>query len=147
PRCQYVVTEAFKSWNAKDYRRRLHEIQVLADFSDDYQPVKQVRSVAKRRSSFIGSQIMCKKPKNLKSKAIKCANGYKTSISRDDPTQIEAIQCYHQDDQFEWIEYDENCSRWLCNGCRIKLKITTDSIWFCSDHVDMHDDDNNADSN
>ncbi|CAF4632638.1 unnamed protein product, partial [Rotaria sp. Silwood2] len=71
PRCQYVVTEAFKSWNAKDYRRRLHEIQVLADFSDDYQPVKQVRSVAKRRSSFIGSQIMCKKPKNLKSKAIK----------------------------------------------------------------------------
>jgi hypothetical protein len=68
------------------------------------------------------------------------ANGCKTSISETDPTQHEAIQCCHQSDHFSWIDYADNCSRWLCNSCRIKLKITTDSVWFCSDHVDMHSD-------
>ncbi len=35
----------------------------------------------------------------------------------------------------------DNCSRWLCNTCRIKLGISFESIsWFCGDRVDMHDD-------
>ena len=68
------------------------------------------------------------------------ANGCKASISETDLTQQEAIQCCHQSDHIDWIDYIENCSRWLCNGCRIKLSIATDSVWFCSDHVDMHND-------
>ncbi len=76
------------------------------------------------------------------------ANGCKAGIAHDDPTQQNAMQCCHQSDQFDWIDYEENCSRWLCNGCRIKLKITTDSIWLCSDHADMHtDSDENENEN
>ncbi|CAF3984796.1 unnamed protein product, partial [Adineta steineri] len=139
-RCQHVVVKAFELWNDKNYSRRLNGIQVLADVSDDYQPIKQVRSVAKRKLSSIQSETINKKPKRPKSYAIKCASGCRTSISSTDPTQYEAIQCCHQSDHFNWIDYTNDCSRWLCNGCRIKFKLTTDSIWFCSDHVDMYSD-------
>ncbi|CAF1317940.1 unnamed protein product [Rotaria sordida] len=44
-------------------------------------------------------------------KVIKCANRCKTQVSDDDPTQNEAIQCRHQSEQFDWIDYDDNCSR------------------------------------
>jgi hypothetical protein len=68
------------------------------------------------------------------------ANGCKTEVSGDDPTQSEAIQCCHQHEQFQWIDYEDNCSRWLCNKCRVKLTIDINCLWFCSDHEDMHED-------
>ena len=70
------------------------------------------------------------------------ANGCTTSVADDDPIQKDAIQCCHQHEQIETIDPEENCSRWLCDGCRVKLKISTNDIWFCSDHVDMYDDEN-----
>jgi len=66
-------------------------------------------------------------------------------VSSNDPYQSNAIQCCHQSEQFNWIESQENCSRWLCNGCRIKLSINVDSLWFCSDHNDMHQDEDDDD--
>ena len=66
------------------------------------------------------------------------ANGCKREVSATDPSQSEAIKCCHQSEQFQWIDLDENCSRWLCNNCRIKLGIAVDSVWFCNDHVDMY---------
>ena len=46
-------------------------------------------------------------------------NGCKTNISETDLTQQEAIQCCHQSDHIDWIDYTDNCSRWLYNRCRI----------------------------
>lgn len=66
------------------------------------------------------------------------ANGCKTEISSDNPDQREAIQCCHQSDDLDDVDEQDSCSRWLCNGCRIKLSISTEGVWFCSDHVDMH---------
>ncbi|CAF4851930.1 unnamed protein product [Rotaria sp. Silwood2] len=139
-RCQQIVEKAFLSWNDKDHSRRLRQVQLLADVPVDYQPTKQARSVAKRNLSIMNLKEICKKSKKTKSRAIKCANGCHTNIAQDDPVQQDAIQCCHQADQFSWIEFEDGCSRWLCNGCRIKLNITTDSIWLCSDHIDMHID-------
>ncbi|CAF4999462.1 unnamed protein product, partial [Rotaria socialis] len=68
------------------------------------------------------------------------ANGCKTEVSGTDSTQNNAIQCCHQSEQFEWIQHNDNCSRWLCNGCRITLSIDINSLWFCCDHEDMRDD-------
>jgi hypothetical protein len=65
-------------------------------------------------------------------------NGCKKGISSNDPAQNEAIQCCHQSDEFDWVDLYDNCSRWFCNGCRIKLGISTDLMWFCNDHKDMH---------
>ena len=70
-----------------------------------------------------------------------------TEVSTDDPFQSDAIQCYHQSEKFSWIEHQDNCSRSLCNGCRIKWNITIDSIWFCSDHDDMHQNENENSDN
>jgi len=85
------------------------------------------------------------KPKKPKSTAVKCANGRKQTISSDDPFQKESIQCCHQSDYYEWINDDEGCSRWLCNHCRVKLAIPTDSTtWFCDDHIDMHQEDDSC---
>ena len=66
------------------------------------------------------------------------ANGCRTQVETNGLFQSEAIQCCHQSEQFNWIEHDENCSRWLCNSCRIKLNISVDSLWLCTDHDDMH---------
>ncbi|CAF1600223.1 unnamed protein product, partial [Rotaria magnacalcarata] len=73
------------------------------------------------------------------------ANGCKQEISENDPSQNQAIQCCHQNEQFQWIDYEDNCSRWLCNFCRIKLSIEIESIWFCDDHADMHLEDDGDD--
>ncbi|CAF4969970.1 unnamed protein product [Rotaria sp. Silwood1] len=137
PRCQQVVNKAFESWNDNDYNRRYHQMQLLLDVPDDYTPVNPVRSVSKRSRDRLQSEFVNKKQKT-KSKHIKCANGCKREVSETDPSQNEAIQCCHQNEQFRWIDSEENCSRWLCNYCRIKLGINIDSIWFCDDHVDMH---------
>ena len=63
-----------------------------------------------------------------------------TEVSINNVAQNNAIQCCHQHEQFQWIDYEDNCSRWLCNNCRIKLGISIDYLWFCCDHQDMHDD-------
>ncbi|CAF3642948.1 unnamed protein product [Rotaria sordida] len=104
-RCQQVVSKAFESWSDLDYNRRFHQIQLLIDAPNDYEPVKQIRSTVKRNISSIHPEIMHKKTK--KKQKLKC----KTQVSDDDPTQNEAIQCRHQSEQFDWIDYDDNCSR------------------------------------
>ncbi|CAF3918967.1 unnamed protein product [Rotaria sp. Silwood1] len=136
-RCQEVVNKSFESWNDLDHNRRLHQIQLLLDTPDDYTPANQVRSVCKRNRDYLQSEFIENKKKK-KSKYIKCANGCKREVSGTDPSQNEAILCCHQNEQFQWIDLEENCSRWLCNYCRIKLAIAVDSAWFCDDHVDMH---------
>lgn len=67
-----MVNNAFELWNNKDHPRRLHEMQLLADVSDEYQPLKQIRSVPKRSLSFANPEMMYKKPKGQTSNAIKC---------------------------------------------------------------------------
>ena len=47
------------------------------------------------------------------------AMGCKTEVSGEDPDQYDAIQCCHQSELFDSIDSEDNCSRWLCNGCRI----------------------------
>jgi hypothetical protein len=59
-------------------------------------------------------------------------------VSAKDPAQKDAILCCHQNDELASIDAVDNCSRWLCNGCRMKMGITTDSTWYCSDHARMH---------
>jgi hypothetical protein len=68
-------------------------------------------------------------------------NGCQTEVSADDPVQKDAIQWCYQNEQLAWIAEEDNCFRWLCNGCRIKLSISTDSTWYCADHANMHIDD------
>ncbi len=83
------------------------------------------------------------RPKKPKATAVKCANGCRRTISNDDPFQSNAIACCHQVEFYSWFNDNEGCSRWLCNYCRIKLAIPTDSItWFCADHADVHMEDN-----
>ncbi|CAF2094261.1 unnamed protein product [Rotaria magnacalcarata] len=139
-RCQQIANKAFESWNDPMHNRRLNQIQILIDLPDDYEPAKQVRSVVKRNLSLFCLEMSHKKTKTTKAKAIKCANGCKTEVSGTDSTQNNAIQCCHQSEQFEWIQHNDNCSRWLCNGCRITLSIDINSLWFCCDHEDMRDD-------
>jgi hypothetical protein len=58
-------------------------------------------------------------------------------VADDDPEESYAIQCCHQAEYYEWVE--DNCSRWLCNRCRIQLGVPTETIsWFCDDCVGMH---------
>ena len=58
-----------------------------------------------------------------------------------------------QADKFFWGTSYSNGVRlatlfFLCNSCRIKLNISVDSLWFCTDHDDMHqDDDENKNKN
>ncbi|CAF4195506.1 unnamed protein product, partial [Rotaria magnacalcarata] len=139
-KCQQIANKAFESWNDPMHNRRLNQIQILIDLPDDYEPAKQVRSVVKRNLSLFSLEMSHKKTKTTKAKSIKCANGCKTEVSGTDSTQNNAIQCCHQSEQFEWIQHNDNCSRWLCNGCRITLSIDINSLWFCCDHEDMHDD-------
>ncbi|CAF4337382.1 unnamed protein product [Rotaria socialis] len=64
----------------------------------------------------------------------------RTDMANGVPAQCEAIQCCHQNDQFDRLEVEDNCSRWLCNGCRAKLGVIIQFIGFCSDHVEIHSD-------
>ncbi|CAF1353559.1 unnamed protein product [Rotaria sordida] len=132
-RCQEVVNKSFESWNDLNHNRRLHQIQLLLDTSHDYTPTNQVRSVSKRSRDYLQLEFIENKKKKNQS-----ANGCKRETSGTDPSENEAILCCHQNEQFQWIDLDENYSRWLCNYCRIKLAIAEDPVWFCDDHVDMH---------
>ncbi len=64
----------------------------------------------------------------------------KLIVSGSDLSQQEPIQCCHSSDQLNWIDHEDHSSRWLYDSCWIKLKITIDSIWFSSDHADVHSD-------
>ncbi len=69
-------------------------------------------------------------------KSIKYANRCGRFIADDDPDEVNAIQCCHQADYYQWVQ--DNCSRWLCNTCRIKLGISTETTsWFYDDCADM----------
>ncbi|CAF1342633.1 unnamed protein product [Rotaria sp. Silwood1] len=115
-------------------------MRLLIDLPPDYETIKQTRLVIKRNLSVNNLAMNSKKPKIPKAKLIKCANNCCTEVEADDPFQSNAIQCCHQSEQFSWIEHHDNCSRWLRNVCRIKLNISVDSLWFCSDRYDMHQD-------
>ena len=136
-----MVEQAFKSWNNPESNRRLNRIKLLIDVPDDYQPCRQVRSSAKRQQSNdqesdSGNSIRSRK---RKTNAIKCANRCGKTISSDDPMQMNAILCCHQNESYQWIDEEDSCRRWLCNFCRIKLAISTETTsWFCDDHEDMH---------
>ncbi len=119
-------------------------MQLLIDVPDDYEPHRQVRlNITKRKqleqsTTYSANSI---KPKKPKSGAIKCANRCGQTISSDDPLQVNAILCCHQSDVYEWIDEDDSCRRWLCNFCRIKMAISTDTnTWFCDDHREMHEE-------
>ena len=147
-RCQTVIERAFDSWNDREHKRRFRQTKLLLDLPPDYEPVKATRSItnSKRKQASVSSLQINKKPKNPKANAIKCgllylfsnyqkllffllgANGCNSEISSNDPTQNEAIQCCHQNDKFNYVDSSENCFRWLCNRCRIKLGISTDHV-------------------
>ena len=137
-----MIEKAFESWNDPESNRRLSRIKLLMDVTDDYEPQRQVRASAMKRrrplqqTSHTGDPV---KPKRPKANAIKCANRCGKSVSSDDPMQINAILCCHQHDESDWVDEEESCRRWLCDFCRIKLAISTETnAWFCDDHCDMH---------
>ena len=145
-RCHEIVQSAFESWNDPESNRRLNKIQLLTDVPEDYEPQRQIRPNTKKRqrsdyptNSFTASN----KPKKPKASAIKYANRCGRAVSSDDPMQINAILCCHQDEYFDWIDEQDSCRRWLCNFCRIKSAIPTDTkSWFCDEHEEMHEEAN-----
>ncbi|CAF2551925.1 unnamed protein product [Rotaria sp. Silwood2] len=137
-RCREIIQKAYNTWSGQDERRRINRAQLIIDVPDDYIPSKQIRpNTRKRQLTTIDNCLV--KPKKQKAKAIKCANRCGKSIAADDPEETHAIQCCHQNEYYDWIE--DNCSRWLCNTCRIKLAVSIESTsWFCEDCIDMHEE-------
>ncbi|CAF1391689.1 unnamed protein product [Rotaria sordida] len=144
-RCQQIVEKSFDLWNNPDENRRWKRTKLIIDIPDDYEPTRQTRASnikRKRAQSLKQHDPSSSRPEKPKATAVKCANGCRRTISNDDPFQYDAIQCCHQLEYYSWINDNEECSRWLCNYCRIKLAIPTDSTtWFCNDHADMHIED------
>ncbi|CAF1642712.1 unnamed protein product, partial [Didymodactylos carnosus] len=140
--CHRVIENAFNLWNDPEANRRWRRTKLIIDVPQDYEPTRQIRPTVKSRKRTRISMIysgQSSKPKKPRSTAVKCANGCKRTISSNDPLQEDAIQCCHQNDFNDWVEHEDNCSRWLCNVCRILLSIPVDSTtWFCEDHLDMH---------
>jgi len=144
-RCNQIIEKSFCLWNNPDENRRWKRTKLIIDIPDDYKPRRQTRStnIKKKRANPLEiHQVHSGRPKRPKSTAVKCANGCRRTVSYDDPFQQDTIQCCHQVEFYPWINDDEGCSRWLCNYCRIKLAIPTDSLtWFCDDHAEMHMED------
>ncbi len=142
--CHQIVEEVFQLWNNSESSRRLNRVKLLLDVPDDYEPQRQVRSnLTKRKRSNYATTYFSNstKPKKPKANSIKCANRCGKTISSDDSMQINAILCCHQHDEYEWVDEEDSCRRWLCNFCRIRLAIPTDTnTWFCEDHHDMHEE-------
>ncbi|CAF3876870.1 unnamed protein product [Rotaria sp. Silwood1] len=142
-RCQFVTEKAFESWNDYESKRRYTRTKLLIDVADDYEPTRQTRRQEPKRKLISNPDDEVKRKKQ-KVKAIKCANGCGRVIASDDPEQVNAIQCCHQKEFYKWVE--DNCSRWLCNRCRIELGVSIDSTnWFCDDCIDMHSADEDSD--
>ncbi|CAF2059013.1 unnamed protein product [Rotaria magnacalcarata] len=142
-RCHHIVEEAFKSWNNPESSRRLNRMQLMIDVPDDYEPSRQVRPMVKKRkllncaTTYSGNSNRPKKPR---ANSMKCANGCGRTISSDDPMQVNAILCCHQHEEYNWVDEEDSCRRWLCNFCRIKLAVPTETgVWFCEDHRDIHE--------
>ena len=116
-------------------------MQLLLDVPDDYEPYRQVRPNTVKRKSLDQQTAMVTyltRPKKPKLSAVKCVNRCGRAISSDDPTQIYAILCPHQNETYSWIDEAESCRRWLCNYCRIQLAIPINTnFWFCDDHCGM----------
>ncbi|CAF0838331.1 unnamed protein product [Rotaria sordida] len=137
--CRNIIERAYKSWNGRDENRRINRAKLIVDVPDDYIAAKQARSTGKQKRHLTTTDDCPIKSKKQKTKAIKCANGCGKCIADNDLTEIHAIQCCHQTEYYDWVE--DNCSRWLCNTCRIKLGISTESTtWFCEDCIDMHEE-------
>ncbi|UJR29731.1 hypothetical protein I4U23_017279 [Adineta vaga] len=110
--------------------------KLIIDVPDDYEPIKHSRATHTRKQESATTDISLPEAKKKKVKGIKCANRCGKYII-DDPEEIHAIQCFHQQEYYDWIEV--NCSRWLRNVCRVKLRISIDTLsWFCEDCIDMH---------
>ncbi|CAF5012422.1 unnamed protein product, partial [Rotaria sp. Silwood1] len=143
-RCHRIIEEAFKSWNDPESNRRLKRVQLLIDVPDDYEPGRQIRSNIMKRKRLDCTNTYSSssnRPKKPKANSIKCANRCGKVVSSDDPMQINAILCCHQHEEYTWIDEEDSCCRWLCNFCRIKLAIPTETkAWFCDDHRDMHEE-------
>ena len=143
-RCNQIVDEAFNSWNNLESSRRLNRIKLIIDVPDDYEPHRQSRSNIMKRKQMDDLKTYCgnsMKPKKPKVNSIKCANRCGKTISYDDPMQLNAILCCHQHEEYEWVDEEDSCRRWLCNFCRIRLAIPTDTnAWFCEDHREMHEE-------
>ncbi|CAF3318565.1 unnamed protein product [Rotaria socialis] len=138
-KCRNIIERAYKSWNGRDKNRRISRTKLIVDIPDDYIPEKQARFTHKQKRHVSTNDDCAIESKKQKVKAIKCANRCGKCIAADDPTEIHAIQCCHQNEYYDWVE--DNCSRWLCNTCRIKLGILTESTtWFCEDCIDMHEE-------
>jgi hypothetical protein len=143
-RCHQVVEEAFKSWNDPAANRRLNRVQLLSDVPDDYEPRRRTRPNGTKRKGGADQAatdavdpIESKKPKAA---GINCANRCGKSVTSGDPMQMNAIQCCYQNEYYDWINEEESCRRWLCNSCRLKLAISTDTkSWFCDDHSETHE--------
>ncbi|CAF1519124.1 unnamed protein product, partial [Rotaria magnacalcarata] len=120
-------------------RNIIDRTKLIVDIPDDYIPEKQARLTHKQKRHLSTNDDCAIESKKQKVKAIKCANRCGKCIAADDPTEIHAIQCCHQNEYYDWVE--DNYSRWLCNTCRIKLGISTESTtWFCEDCIDMHEE-------
>jgi hypothetical protein len=144
-RCHQVIEKTFNLWNDSDENRRWRRTTLIIDVPDDYEPARQTRPNRMKRiqtQTVKHSDFEPNRPKRPKATAVRCANGCPRVVSHEDPFQNDAIQCCHSFEFYSWIDDVQGCSRWLCNYCRIKLSIPTDSTsWFCSDHVDMHRED------
>jgi len=149
-RCHQVVEKSFALWNNPDENRRWKTEKLIIDVPDDYEPSRQTRLriiQQKQTEAPKTNSLSSNRPKRPKATDVKCANSCRRTISSDDPFQKDAIQCCHQCEFYSWINDDEQCSRWLCNYCRIKLAIPIDSLnWFCDDHVDMHKEDDSLEA-
>lgn len=110
---------------------------MIIDVPDDYEPIKQSRTTHKRKQESTTTDIDLAESKKKKVIGINCANHCRRFIDDNDPEEIHAIQCCHQQEYYDWIP--ASCSRWLCNVCRVKLGISIDTLsWFCEDCINMH---------
>ncbi|CAF1919155.1 unnamed protein product [Rotaria magnacalcarata] len=100
-RCQFVASKAFDSWNDYEYKRRYNRTKLLIDIEDDYEPATQKRRPVQKRK-IIPSDSNKIQQKKKKTTAIKCANRCGRVIASDDPQQVNAIQCCHQNEFYEW---------------------------------------------
>ncbi|CAF4770529.1 unnamed protein product [Rotaria socialis] len=97
-KCRNIIERAYKSWNGRDENRRISRTKLIVDIPDDYIPEKQARLTHKQKRHLSTNDDCVIELKKQKVKAIKCANRCGKCIAADDPTEIHAIQCCHQNE-------------------------------------------------
>ena len=70
--CRQVLSKAFDSWNDQDYHRRFRQMKLIEDVSDNYEPKKQVRSVAPKNVRPARLPVADGKSKKRRARAIQC---------------------------------------------------------------------------